>query len=606
MGGIFGGICRDRVPSGSILEGLKRLVYRGYDGAGVAILRGDYIEIRKAPGNLLNVSKQVDLINIDSDIAVGHTRYASRGWPVYENTHPLTDCTGKIAVVGDGIIENYEDVKSRLEKKGHVFRSRTDTEVAAHLFEEYLRSSGDEISALINVSRELTGNYALVFLKSPLKKLYFIQHGQPIVLGYSHDRDCIFISSDLPSLYGFAESAYIVEDNTVGSVSIDALELYEKDTGEKIDLGRLQVKRVKYAVEHVEKGGYPHFMIKEIYEIPEAMNRTLLSIMEKYLRLASMIIRGSRNVFVIGTGTSFHAALTSTYYFSELAGIEVMPVSAAEFPYSMLENVETGTVVVAISQSGETSDVISSVKMAKQRGAVIIGITNNVGSRLALESNVYLPVGAGPELAVPATKTFVSTLISLLLLGSYTGVFVGKRSHQEHKHLVDELRDFSVKIRGQLPYFEKRVIEISQELKNTQSIYLASSGITYPISLEGSLKLKETALVHAEGFQLGELRHGPLSIVSPGFPVIVIEPYEEQALPLFLRVLSELENKGARIISLEARSKTKHCLIELIQTSRYIYPISAVIPLQLISYYIGYFKGLPVDTPPGLAKTITT
>ncbi|MEM4717620.1 MAG: glutamine--fructose-6-phosphate transaminase (isomerizing) [Desulfurococcaceae archaeon] len=606
MGGIFGVICRDKIPSGSILEGLRRLIYRGYDGAGGAMLRGEHIEIRKAPGNLLNLSKQIDFVNIHSAVAIGHTRYASRGWPVYENTHPLLDCSGKITVVGDGIIENYEEVKTKLEKRGHVFKSRTDTEVAIHLFEEYVGSGRDEISALINVSRELNGNYALVFLKPPFKKLYFIQHGQPLVIGYNYDKNCVFISSDLPSLYGFAESAYIVEDNVIGSVSIDSMELYEITSGERIDLGKLQVKRVKYVFEHVEKGGYPHYMIKEIYEIPDAMNRTLLSIMEKYLRLASMIIRGSRNVFVIGTGTSFHAALTSTYYFSELSGIEVMPVSAAEFPYSMLENVETGTVVIAISQSGETSDVISSIKMAKQRGAVIIGITNNVGSRLALESNVYLPIGAGPELAVPATKTFVSTLMSLLLLASYTGVFVGKQSYQDHKQLVDQLRDFSRKIQDQLPYIEKKVIEISQELKNMQNVYLASSGITYPISLEGSLKLKEAALIHAEGFQLGELRHGPLSLITPGFPVIVIEPYEEQALPLFLKVLGELENKGARIISLEARSKTKHCLIELIQTTRYMYPISAVIPLQLISYYTGYFKGLPVDTPPGLAKTITT
>ncbi|MEM0281795.1 MAG: glutamine--fructose-6-phosphate aminotransferase, partial [Desulfurococcaceae archaeon] len=205
MGGIFGVICRDNIPAGVVFEGLRRLIYRGYDGAGLAILRNEHIEIRKAAGHLLNISKQIDFININSPLAVGHTRYASRGWPVYENTHPLLDCSGRIAVVGDGIIENYEEVKLKLEKAGHVFKSRTDTEVAVHFFEEHLRKKSDMIEALISLALELSGNYALVFMVAPEKKLYFVQHGQPIVIGMSPDKNCIYVSSDLPSLYGFAD-----------------------------------------------------------------------------------------------------------------------------------------------------------------------------------------------------------------------------------------------------------------------------------------------------------------------------------------------------------------------------------------------------------------
>ncbi|MEM0100369.1 MAG: glutamine--fructose-6-phosphate transaminase (isomerizing), partial [Desulfurococcaceae archaeon] len=601
-----GVICRDNIPAGVVFEGLRRLIYRGYDGAGLAILRNEHIEIRKAAGHLLNISKQIDFININSPLAVGHTRYASRGWPVYENTHPLLDCSGRIAVVGDGIIENYEEVKLKLEKAGHVFKSRTDTEVAVHFFEEHLRKKSDMIEALISLALELSGNYALVFMVAPEKKLYFVQHGQPIVIGMSPDKNCIYVSSDLPSLYGFADVAYIIDDNNVGAISLDTLEIYNASTGQKLDLANIQSKRVKYMVEYVEKGGYPHFMIKEIHEVPDALINTTLAIMEKYLRLSSMIVHGARKVFIIGTGTSYHAALTATYYFSELAGVSVIPVSAAEFPYSMLENVETGTVIIGISQSGETSDVINSVKLAKQRGAVIVGVTNNVGSRLALESNVYLPVGAGPELAVPATKTFTSTLTALLLLASYTGIFAGKRTMQDHKLLIEEIREFSRKIKEYIPIIEEKAVGISNSLKNATGVYVASSGITYPIAIEGALKLKEAALIHAEGYQLGELRHGPLSIVAPSYPVLVIEPFEEQAHPLFLKVLGELETRRANVISIESKLKTKYCSIELPRSSKYLYPISSSVALQLIAYYAGVAKGLPVDTPPGLAKTVTT
>lgn len=606
MGGIFGVVCEEQVPRGVIYEGLRRLVYRGYDGAGVAILRGSTIEVRKAPGHLNEVSKKIDFVNIDSSLAIGHTRYASRGWPVYENTHPLVDCRGEIAVVGDGIIENYEDIKTSLEKRNHKFRSRTDTEVAAHLLEENLSKGLGVIDALVETASILSGNYALVFIRAPDAKIYIVQRGQLLVIGVSYDKKCVYVSSDLPSLYGFAEVAYIVEDDTVGSVSYDSIELYSIQYKSRVELSSLQYKRVKYPPEFVEKGGYPHFMLKEIHEVPEALARTTIAIMEKYLRLASMIVQGARKVFVIGTGTSLHASLTSTYYFSELAGISVVPVSAAEFPYSMLDSVETGTVIIAISQSGETSDVITSIKLAKQRGAVIIGITNNVGSRLALESNVYLPIGAGPELAVPATKTFTSTLATLLILASYTGVFTGKRSIQEHRKLVEELKAYSKKLNDYMLTLESQVVKVVDAVKESDNMYIASSGITYPIAVEGALKLKEAALIHAEGLQLGELRHGPLSIIRPGFPVILVEPYEEQAHSLYLKVLEELDAKQANVISMESRLRTKYRSIEILEAMRYLYPISAVVALQLLAYYMGVAKNAPIDTPPGLAKTITT
>ncbi|MGC8982684.1 MAG: glutamine--fructose-6-phosphate transaminase (isomerizing) [Desulfurococcaceae archaeon] len=604
MGGIFAALCTTNIPQGAILEGLRRLMYRGYDGAGVAILRGGSIEVRKAPGHLLNVSKTVDLVNIDSTVALGHVRYASRGWPVYENTHPLLDCNKKIAVVGDGIIDNYEEVKSLLEKKGHAFASRTDTEVSVHLLEEYLKSGYDALRSLLEVARRLEGNYALAFLNAMDGSIYVIQHGQPLVIGIGNS--CVYLSSDIPSLSGFAETAYVLNDYTIGIVSTNAIELYDVKTGERLSLESLQAKRVKYPPEYVDKGGYPHYMIKEIYETPSALINTTHSIMEKYLRLAAMIVHGAKEVYAIGTGTSLHAAMVATYYFSELAGRVIIPVSAAEFPYSVLENVTTGTVIIAISQSGETFDVIASVKQAKQRGAVIVGVVNNVGSRLALESNVYLPVGAGPEMAVPATKTFSSTLAALLMLASYTGMYSGRVTSKEYWGVVEQIRATAKTLRELIPMLENKITLISQEIKDVENAYVVSSGITHPIAIEGALKLKEAALIHAEGIQLGELRHGPLSIVNPRFPVILIEPYEEVAQPLYIRVLKELEHRNVRTIAIELETqKTKYTSIEVPRVPRHLYPIVAAVALQLLAYHLGAIKNLPVDTPPGLAKTIT-
>ena len=606
LGGIFAVICRESIPRGSIYEGLRRLIYRGYDGAGVAFLRDGTIEVRKAPGHLESVSRQIDFVNIDSDIAVGHTRYASRGWPVYENTHPFLDCTRRLAIVGDGTIENYEEIKSRLEKTGHVFSSRTDTEVAVHLLEEYLKSASSKVEALLRVARDLRGMYALVFLDAETKSFLIIQNGSPLVLGFSPDKSCVYVSSDLPSLYGFAEVAYIIEDGTIGIISKDIVNLYSVLNGDKIELESLQLKRVKYAVEYVGKGGFPHYMLKEIYEIPDALKRVPLAIMEKYLKLAAMIIQGAKKVFVIGTGTSLHASMISTYYFSDLAGLSVTAISAAEFPYSLLESVETGTVIIAVSQSGETADVITSIKLAKQRGAVIVGITNNVGSRLALESNVYLPIGAGPEIAVPATKTFTSTLAGILMLASYTGVYTGKLTVNEYREIVNSIRDLADKIKSLISSYDSKISGLAKEVAEYKSMYIAASGITFPVALEGALKLKEAALTHAEGLQLGELRHGPQVLTTTGFPIVLIEPIEDPAKPLFFKVLREVENRLARIYTIEVTANTNYAIATLPQVSRHLYPIVAIVPLQLLAYHLGVVKGLPVDTPPGLAKTVTT
>lgn len=605
MGGIFGCICKNTIKENTIIEGLKRLLYRGYDGAGVAFLSKEgKIIIRKAAGHLEQVARKVDLAHIPSKVALSHTRYASRGWPVDENTHPLTDCYNRVAVVGDGIIENFEEVREKLVEKGHKFKSRTDIEVFAHLLEETLRNN-EPLKALALASRKLRGIYSIAFLLEKKNKIYVLNKGQHIVIGVRGDKECVFISSDIPSLHGFADEALILEENMAAEVGLDGIRVINIES--LAEVKEVRRKRVKYAIGVIDKAGYPHFMLKEIYEAPEAIIRTTATLMEKYLRLASMIIYGAKNVYIIGNGTSLYAGLVASYYFTDLANLNVNVVSAAEFPYYALENVSTGTVILAISQSGETRDVINSIKLAKQRGAVIVGVTNVVGSRLTLESNVYLPVGAGPEIAVPATKTFVSTLTTLAILAAYTGLYTGTVNSKAIPQLINELRGFAKELSAKMEIFNRRAREVANKLSKWNSLYVVSSGVNYPIALEAALKLKEAALIHAEGVQLGELRHGPMVLISNGYPIIFIKPFETPAIELYNRTVKEALNKGAFIITITHDGKGYGELIETINVNnRILAPIASIIPLQLIAYRIGCIKNLPIDAPPGLAKAITT
>lgn len=574
------------------------MTYRGYDGAGFCLLdeQGKLV-VRKVAGHLEKGWERLSFHSYSSDVALGHTRYASRGVPADFNSHPLLDCRGRVAVVMDGFVSGYEELREELRRRGHRFVSTTDTEVLAHVLEELLERQ-DLKGALLEAARIVDGIYSAAVALEGTRGLALISKGQPLAIGFK--QDCHYVSSDLVSLSGFADEAIVLEEGAGAIVTPGSVEVFNLLTG--APLGELVRKRVKYQVESIGKGGYPHYMLKEIYEIPEAITRTAASLMEKYLRLSAMIISSARNVIVIGNGTSLHAGLIAQYYFAELAGLNVNVVSAAEFPYYALKNVFTGTVILAISQSGETSDVIRSVKLAKQRGAVIVGVTNVLGSRLTMHSNVYLPISGGPEIAVPATKTFASTLTALSLLAAFTGLYTGRTSESKLHGLYGEITAASQLLKEELPRQEERVSRIAEELAGEERMYVSSSGISYPLALEGALKLKEAALVHAEGIQLGEMRHGPLAVAGK-MPILIIEPVEEQATELYERVLGEIRGRGGRAITVGYRRES-HIVIP--RLSEVMVPIVAAVPLQLLAYKIGALKGLPIDTPPGLAKAVTT
>ena len=601
LGGIFGFVCLKPLSGSVVREGLRRLVYRGYDGVGFALLDDmGRLVVRRVTGHIDRVGDRLGFELYNARVMVGHTRYANRGVPADFNSHPLLSCDGRVGVVSDGVIDGYEDLRGGLTRRGHRFTSTTDTEVLAHTMEELLKVKGVE-EALLDIGRGIKGLYSAVFIVEGLEELLLVSRGQPLIIGLKGDGSCTFVSSDVPSLYGFADEAVVLEEGLVGLVGGGWFKVLDVESG--VEVTGLQRKRVKYPVEVISKGGFKHYMLKEIYEVPEAMLRTTATLLDKYLRLAAMIISGARNIIVIGNGSSLHSGLIAQYYFADMAGLSVTVTSAAEFPYYAVNSVTTGTVVIAISQSGETSDVIKSVKMAKQRGAVIVGVTNVLGSRLTIHSNVYLPIGAGPEIAVPATKTFTSTLVALAILAGYTGLYTGRFSQQELSELYTGVKELSQALKASLESIEGEASLAAEKLSPWGSVYIASSGLNYPIALEGALKLKETALVHAEGLQLGELRHGPIVLTGRSHPVIVVEPVEEIALELYSKIVDELRSRDALVVRVSFRGEGE---LKAPKAMKPLTPIACVVPLQLLAYKLGLLKGLPIDTPPGLAKAITT
>ncbi|MGC8670678.1 MAG: glutamine--fructose-6-phosphate transaminase (isomerizing) [Thermoprotei archaeon] len=582
MGGIFGYVCRKPADVYLVKERLAKLTYRGYDSAGIAYETPEHIAVFKVAGNI-DSSDIPQLKGISSDIALGHTRYASRGWPSIVNSHPMLDCSEKIAVVMDGIIDDYDTIKERLTREGHKFTSTTDAEILPHLLE----NQQDLLRAVLDIVSSVKGMYAFAFMVHGEKKIYAASVGQPIVIGLG---DCNFVSSDVSSLTGISTKYAILPENCAVVVSADDVMAYDIN-GNPVALEFVDMKNVSPA----SKAGYEHYMLKEIYDVPSAMLSAVSSLMDKYLELAGMIVHGAKNVYVIGNGTSLHAGLISSYYFSD-AGVDVKVVSAAEFPYYALNNVGVGSVIVAISQSGETSDVIRSVRLARQRGCAIIGVTNTIGSRLTSNSSIYLPMTAGPELAVPATKTFVATLVVLRLLAAYAGRQGGAISTEEIKEIGDSVVNLSRSLSQKMPELEVEGNHIADGLYGSPGAYVTSSGINFPVAMEGALKLKEAALVHAEGIQLGELLHGPIALASKGYPVITIKPSEQDAEELYDKIRQVVEFRGGKMIELSSAQR--------LMAPRELSPIVNSVSLQFAAYKLGLKNGVPVDTPPGLAKAM--
>ncbi len=607
LGGIFGVVLKSGKALELVLDGLKLLKHRGRDGVGIVTVYGGKLHVFKDVGDVDSVLPKVPR-DLPGRVCLGHVRFATHGAPAKLNTHPHLDCSGKVAVVEDGSIYEYMSLRTRLEDAGHRFVSTCDAEVVAHLIEEYMRQGLAFKDAFREALRSVQGTFAVCAVNAEEEAIYCGCREHHIAVGEGGNG--YFVCSEAPALSKFCDRFLYVESGEMCVIRSDGVELVRLSDGSKVVRGFM---KLEYAPEYADKGGYPHYMLKEIFEVPEALVRSVYVPQEKYIELLATNIVRSREFHVIGCGSSLYAGMAAAYVFSAVAGVPTYVVDATEYPYLMLRRVQPGTTILALSQSGETSDVLYAIRLAKARGAVILSIINVLGSKLMYESNVYLPVGAGPEIAVPATKTFVAMLSVAYQVAYKTAQLNGEISESEYRSIKESIAQFGKELRDVLNSLSKVVKKVAETVKNWDRTYVLSQANLYPIAKEGALKLKETAYIHAEGMEALEIRHGPLATVEKDMPVVVLVPIERDARNRVLRVINELITRGAKPVvvvrddlqHLVPREATKIVLPKLTLPDE-LYPLYAVIPLQLLAYWCGVFRGSPIDTPRALVKAVTT
>lgn len=586
----------------ALLEVLARMEFRGKDTSGVAWVEEGELKVVKDSVPVGELYAKYGLKDLRVPRMLGHTRYSTHGKADPRNAHPHVDCRRRLAVVGDGALRNYEELLMEVLRRGHRVESKSDFEVVAHLIEELLERYESPVRSFLEAIARLRGFISLVALFADGTAAAYTSH-QPIYVGLGES--LVAVVPVLTSLYGLAGSYYEVLGGEVAVVTSDGRVLF-------VDLdGRTVIKSpqpLRVNGDLVPKGGFPHHMLREIYEVPYSILRTASAVQLKYLEMASRMIVQSKRTIVIANGTSLHAGMVFSYYLAELAGVTPLVVSSSEFPLYYVDNVGVGDVVVAISQSGETSEVLKSVYEARLRGATVIGLTNNINSRLTRFSNIYIPIAAGPELAVPATKTFTSTLVVLYVLAKHVGAAVSRVERAELGGLWRELEELSRMVLSSLDYVSSQAREAAEYIGSCTSGYVVSRGITYPLALEGALKIKESSYLHAEGVEGGELRHGPISILDRNVFTIFIEPLESSAAADMLNLVAESASYGSPVVLLSHSLERVNLPVKVVKvpkTSRHLMPIALAIPLQLLAYWLAVLRGVDVDRPRRLAKVVT-
>jgi glucosamine--fructose-6-phosphate aminotransferase (isomerizing) len=602
-----------------IIEGLRKLEYRGYDSAGIAVVNAaGKMEIRRAPGKLRNLEEAIQKAPLDGIYGIGHTRWATHGRPTEENAHPHRDCTGQYVVVHNGIIENYLELKEKLQKQGHKFVTETDTEIVAHLVEEYAKTLSFE-EAVRRTLKDLRGIYSLVFLsaKDP-QKLIAARIGPPSVIGLGEGE--YFVASDIPALLEHTREIFFLADGDIAILSRDGVRVTDHDGN---PLSRPS-HHVAWDPIMAEKGGYKHFMQKEIFEQPRAVRDTILNRISQdtgkvfldEMQITDQQFRGFEKVRIVACGTSWHAALAGKFMIEKLARIPVEVDYGSEFRYRD-PILDSKTLTVCISQSGETADTLAAQREAKQKGSPTLAICNVQGSMITREAAGTLLTHAGPEIGVASTKAFTSQLASLVLLASYLGQLRGKLSPEAARHLMLEFTRIPHKIETILEAEEKGFYEnlARQFFRHTDFLYLGR-GIHYPIALEGALKLKEISYIHAEGYPSGEMKHGPNALIDENLPVVVLATRDDSdpaSMTLYEKSVSNIKEVKARdgiVISVVtegdhlAREASDH-IIELPPAPELLATMLEIVPLQLLAYQIAIRRGCDVDQPRNLAKSVT-
>ncbi len=600
-----------------IIDGLKRLEYRGYDSAGVAVIsQNGKLDIRRASGKLRNLEEALRLSPIDGVYGVGHTRWATHGRPTEENAHPHRDCKGEVVVVHNGIIENYIDLKRELAAEGHKFVTETDTEVIAHLVEKYLAGSPLE-EAVRKAAKLLHGVYALAIVSTrDPNKIVAARNGPPAVIGLGQDE--YFVASDIPAVLHHTRDVFFMADGDIAVITSQGVRLID-----------LEGRAIQRPVQHVtwdpilaEKGGFKHFMQKEIFEQPRAVRDTLLGRMSldsgkvflDEMDITEAEFRSFEKVKIVACGTSWHSALAGKFMVERLARMPVEVDYGSEFRYRD-PIVDARTLVVLISQSGETADTLAAQREAKQKGAKTLAICNVVGSMMTREANGTIYTHAGPEIGVASTKAFTSQLTALALIALYLGQVREQVSAEESKRLLQELTCIPHKMEMILQRDEECEALARQFFRYSDFLYLGR-GIHYPMALEGALKLKEISYIHAEGYPAGEMKHGPNALIDQNLPVVVLATRDDNDPNSILRYektvsnIREVKSRDGIVISVVtegddlAREASDHVL-EIPSAPELLAPILEIVPLQMLAYHIAVRRGCDVDQPRNLAKSVT-
>ncbi len=608
MCGIVGYIGKQEASS-ILLDGLKRLEYRGYDSSGIAIVNNKELKLVRSAGKLTNLENILKKSPIEGTVAVGHTRWATHGKPSEENSHPHTDCNRRLVVVHNGIIENYMSIKRKLQHEGHTFRSETDTEVLAHLIEKYYKK-GTLLKAVQRALKDVRGSYALGVLSADEPdKIIAARKDSPLIIGLG--RDEFFIASDVPAILPYTQRVIYLDDEEIAVLTIKGVEVFSSNNKCLIK----DTSLITWDPFMAEKGGYKHFMLKEINEQPRVIQDTLRGRLspdkgEVYLEevgLTNKEIQSIKRVTIIACGTSYHAGLVGKYVIEHLLKIPCEVDIGSEFRYRD-PLIFKGDLVIVITQSGETADTLAALREAKSKGAHIIAICNVVGSSVTREADGVIYTHAGPEIGVASTKAFTSQLVAIYLLALYLGRKTSKVTPSTAKEIISALRLIPHQVEDILKD-EKDIVHCAQALfKKIDFLYLGRH-VNYPIALEGALKLKEISYIHAEGYPAGEMKHGPIALIDENMPVLAIAT-KDKVYEKVLSNIEEVKSRGGIVIALgnkgskELEKKADYLLL-IPKTMEMLTPLLAVIPLQLLAYHIAVLRGCDVDQPRNLAKSVT-
>ncbi|MGA2237842.1 MAG: glutamine--fructose-6-phosphate transaminase (isomerizing) [Candidatus Bathyarchaeia archaeon] len=606
MCGIFGCVLREGNAAPIIHAALKRLEYRGYDSVGEATISDGKLYVKKDRGKIDAVHKILNLDDLPGNIGIGHTRWATHGAPLQVNAHPHLDCKGQIAVIHNGIIENFTELRRELEARGHVLKSKTDTEMIAHLIEDGMNVGSLKFAdAVLEAVKKLEGSYSVAVISTnEPDKIVCARNESPLVIGIAPEG--LYCASDIPALLPLTRKTVIVENGELVTLSRDNFEIRKIVDSSIVER---KPKLIDWSPEMAVKGGYPHFMLKEIHEQPQTLQNTL-RLQEHYLDLMATFLERAREVFLVACGTSYHACLAASYIFSKLAFLGTYPVIASECVEQHGKSIGIDSTILAVSQSGETSDTLAAVMTARERAATILGLTNVVDSTLTRVSRVYIDQQSGPEIGVAATKTFTSQVSVLAQLALRVAKKRGKVSQDEMDYLGERLKNLPDDAETIIRRQEEKVRHIAKKYKDAKAFLFLGRGISTATAYEGRLKLMEIAYVPAIALPAGESKHGPIGLVEPGFPVVIVCPKDETHKTVIGNIM-EMKARGASVIAVveEGDQEIESLADDYVEVPKGIgevlSPILFVIPLQLLAYCMAVEKGYDPDMPRNLAKSVT-